>query len=82
MVRERIPQLQTLSTAEKFALAIELWDEVASDADEIPVTDEQLNELDRRFGEYKRNPDNGRKDIWISQSISNGTPGSAVVRRS
>ena len=58
MVRERIPQLQTLSTAEKFALAIELWDEVASDADEIPVTDEQLNELDRRFEEYKRNSDN------------------------
>jgi putative addiction module component (TIGR02574 family) len=46
-----------LSPAEKFALAIELWDELASNPDEIPVTDEQLNELDRRFEEYQRNPD-------------------------
>ncbi len=57
MVRERIPQLQTLSAAEKFVLAIELWHEVASNPDEIPVTDEQLNELDRRFEEYQLNPD-------------------------
>jgi hypothetical protein len=37
-----------MKQAEKFALAIELWDELASNPDEIPVTDEQLNELDCR----------------------------------
>ena len=57
MIKETIPELQTLSPAEKFALAIELWDELASNPDEIPVTDEQLNELDRRFEEYQRDPD-------------------------
>jgi putative addiction module component (TIGR02574 family) len=57
MIKDKIPELQTLSPAEKFALAIELWDELASNPDEIPVTDEQLNELDRRFEEYQRNPD-------------------------
>jgi putative addiction module component (TIGR02574 family) len=57
MIKEKIPELQTLSAAEKFALAIELWDELASTPDEIPVTDEQLGELDRRFEEYQRNPD-------------------------
>jgi putative addiction module component (TIGR02574 family) len=57
MIKETIPELQTLSPAEKFALAIELWDELASNPDEIPVTDEQLNELDRRFEEYQRNPE-------------------------
>ncbi|MBV8213805.1 MAG: addiction module protein [Verrucomicrobia bacterium] len=57
MIKDKIPELQTLSLAEKFALAIELWDELASNPDEIPVTDEQLNELDRRFEEYRRNPD-------------------------
>jgi hypothetical protein len=44
MIKDKIPELQTLSTAEKFALAIELWDELASSPDEIPVSDEQLNE--------------------------------------
>ena len=57
MTKEKIPELQTLSAAEKFALAIELWDELASNPDEIPVTDEQLDELDRRFEEYQRSPD-------------------------
>ncbi len=57
MIKGKIPELQTLSAAEKFALAIELWDELASTPDEIPVTDEQLGELDQRFEEYQRNPD-------------------------
>jgi len=53
VIKETIPKLQSLSPAQKFALAIELWDELASNPDEIPVTDEQLNELDRRFNEYQ-----------------------------
>jgi Putative addiction module component len=40
--------LQKLSTADKFALAIELWDELSSNPDAIPVTEEQLNELDSK----------------------------------
>ena len=35
MIKETIPELQTLSPAEKFALAIELWDELASNPDEF-----------------------------------------------
>jgi hypothetical protein len=46
MIKETIPELQKLSTADKFALAVELWDELSSNPDEIPVTEEQLNELD------------------------------------
>jgi putative addiction module component (TIGR02574 family) len=56
MIKEKIPELQKLSTADKFALAVELWDELSSNADEIPVTEEQLNELDRRFEEYCQDP--------------------------
>jgi hypothetical protein len=44
MIKETIPKLQKLSTADKFALAVELWDELSSNPDEIPVTEEQLNE--------------------------------------
>ena len=57
MIKETIPELQSLSPAQKFALVMELWDELVSNPDEIPVTDEQLNELDRRFEEYRRDPD-------------------------
>ena len=57
MIKEKIPELQKLSTADKFALAVELWDELSSNPDAIPVTEEQLNELDRRFEEYRQDPD-------------------------
>ena len=57
MIKEKIPELQKLSTADKFALAVELWDELSSNPDEIPVTEEELNELDRRFEEYRQDPD-------------------------
>ncbi|HTC13828.1 MAG TPA: addiction module protein [Chthoniobacterales bacterium] len=56
MIKETIPELEKLSTADKFALAVELWDELSSNPDEIPVTEEQLNELDKRFEEYRRDP--------------------------
>jgi putative addiction module component (TIGR02574 family) len=54
---ETIPELQKLSTADKFALAVELWDELSSNPDEMPVNEDQLNQLDRRFEEYRQDPD-------------------------
>jgi putative addiction module component (TIGR02574 family) len=57
MIKETIPKLQKLSAAHKFALAVELWYELSSNPDEIPVTEEQLNELDRRFEEYRQDPE-------------------------
>jgi hypothetical protein len=30
MIKEKIPELQKLSTADKFTLAVELWDELSS----------------------------------------------------
>jgi putative addiction module component (TIGR02574 family) len=57
MIKDKIPELQKLSTSDKFALAVELWDELSSNSEEIPVTEEQLNELDRRFEQYRRDPE-------------------------
>jgi putative addiction module component (TIGR02574 family) len=56
MIKETIPELYKLSAADKFALAVELWDELSSNPDEIPVTEDQSNELDRRFEEYRQDP--------------------------
>ena len=56
MIKDKIPELQKLSAAEKLALAYELWDDASSDPDAIPVSDEVLNELDRRHAEYLRDP--------------------------
>jgi putative addiction module component (TIGR02574 family) len=56
---ERIPQLQTLSPADKLALVTELWDDLASNPADIPIRADQTREVERRLEEYRRNPDLG-----------------------
>jgi putative addiction module component (TIGR02574 family) len=56
VILEQHPDIQRLSPAEKLALVAELWDELAAHPTNIPVTGEEIAELDRRLEEYRRNP--------------------------
>jgi putative addiction module component (TIGR02574 family) len=56
---ERIPELRTLSRAEKLALVTELWDDLASNLEDIPITPAQIAGIERRLEEYRKNPDLG-----------------------
>ena len=53
---EKIPELRTLSASDKLTLVTELWDDLASKPDDIPITPEQIAEVDRRLEEYSQNP--------------------------
>ena len=54
---ERIPELRTLSPADKLALVRELWDDLASNPEDIPVAPEDIAEVDRRLEEYRKHPE-------------------------
>jgi putative addiction module component (TIGR02574 family) len=56
MIAEKIPELKNLSPDEKLILVGELWDELAAPPASVPVTPEQIAELDRRMEEYRRDP--------------------------
>ena len=56
---ERMPELRKLSPSDKLALITELWDDLASNPEDIPITPEQIAEVDRRLEEYRKNPDIG-----------------------
>jgi len=56
MILETIPGLSELSPTEKLLLVSELWDDLAAHPAEIPVSPEQIAELDRRMEEYRRDP--------------------------
>jgi putative addiction module component (TIGR02574 family) len=45
-----------LSPSEKFQLVQDLWDDLSSDADAVPVHDWQKKELDRRKANLLNNP--------------------------
>lgn len=56
MILETIPEVKRLTPAEKLLLVGELWDDLATHPTEIPVSREQIAELDRRMAEYRRDP--------------------------
>ncbi len=53
--------LSKLSVAERIQLAEDLWDSIPESAD-IPLTDAQQAELDRRLADLDQHPDAG--DPW------------------
>ncbi len=44
------------STAEKILLVETIWDNIAEESNNIPVSKEQLNLVKERLEEYKKNP--------------------------
>jgi len=51
-----IPQIQQLSTAEKLQLVAELWDSIAADPRNVPVSEEEKVLLEERWQEHLRDP--------------------------
>lgn len=56
MILEQHPELKRLPSSQKLALVSELWDDLAAHPADVPVTNEQLAELDRRMDEYRSDP--------------------------
>jgi putative addiction module component (TIGR02574 family) len=48
-----------LSVAERIQLAEDLWDSIPLEAADIPLTEAQKAELDRRLEDLERDPDAG-----------------------
>lgn len=48
-----------MSPADKLELVTELWNDLTSKPQDIPITAEQIAEVDRRLDEYRKNPDLG-----------------------
>ena len=51
--------ISKLSVAERIQLAEDLWDSVAAETDELPLTAAQAAELDRRLADLERDPQAG-----------------------
>jgi putative addiction module component (TIGR02574 family) len=47
--------------AERLQLIEDIWDRIASEAANVPVTREQREELDKRLLDFERDPTSGEK---------------------
>ncbi len=73
MILETIPDVNRLTPAEKLLLVSELWDDLAAHPTEVPVSREQLAELDRRMEAYRRDPSQVTTWEAIRQRLLGGT---------
>ena len=53
--------LHTIPIGERIRLVEDLWDNIAADQDNLPLTDEQKTELDRRLDAYETDKIEGRE---------------------
>jgi putative addiction module component (TIGR02574 family) len=51
--------ISQLSVAERIQLAEDLWDSILEQQEELPLSEAQRKELNRRLESYKKNPANG-----------------------
>ena len=69
-MRDRFPQIFQLSVEEKLQLVQELWDDIAGHhADEIPIPQWQLQELERREANYLKDPTAGSSWEEVKERI-------------
>lgn len=52
-------EIAELSISERIQLAEDLWDSILENSQELPLTDSQQQELDRRLEQYNQNPSLG-----------------------
>jgi putative addiction module component (TIGR02574 family) len=57
MTKVQIEELLKLSVAERIQLVEDLWDSIAADPENVPLSEPQLKELRRRLAEHRANPD-------------------------
>jgi putative addiction module component (TIGR02574 family) len=61
--------ISKLSVAERIQLAEDLWDSVAAETGELPLTEAQVAELDRRLAELERDPEAGESWRVVRERI-------------
>ena len=57
MTKVQIDELLKLSVAERIQLVEDLWDSIAADPENVPLSEAQLKELRRRLAEHRTNPE-------------------------
>jgi putative addiction module component (TIGR02574 family) len=48
--------IDRLSVADRIALVQEIWDSIAADVEQAPLTEAQRQEVDRRLAAHRANP--------------------------
>jgi putative addiction module component (TIGR02574 family) len=62
-------EISQLSIAERIQLAEDLWDSIQDGQNEIPIANEQIQELDRRLDRYRQDQTSGSSWESVKQRL-------------
>lgn len=70
-VMSRVPldQILALPTAERVEIVQQIWDSVSHDAEGLPLTTAQREELERRWEAFQQNPEEGEPWEDVRKSL-------------
>ncbi len=57
---KNLSEILKLSISERILLVEEIWDSIANENSNIPLTDKQINILEERLALYNKKPDAGK----------------------
>ena len=55
----QVADILELSVAERIQIVEDIWDSISQKPDQLPVSEAEKLELDRRLANYEKNPDEG-----------------------
>ena len=70
MANDPVAEILKLSIAERLLAVEEIWDSIAASSEEVPLTEEEIAELERRLEDHKRNPNSGSSWEEVKARIS------------
>lgn len=58
-MNSQITEILQLSVAERVQIVEDIWDSIANTPEELPLSESEKVELDKRLENYRQNPDEG-----------------------
>lgn len=65
-----IAEILQLSVAERVQIVEDIWDSISNSPDELPLSETEKAELDKRLESYRQNPNEGIEWETLKRNLS------------
>jgi len=66
----QVSEILQLSVAERVQIVEDIWDSICKNPEELPLSEAEKLELDKRLESYKENPDEGIEWETLKKNLS------------
>jgi len=66
----QVSEILQLSVAERVQIVEDIWDSIGKNPEELPLSEDEKLELDKRLESYRQNPDEGIEWETLKKNLS------------